>query len=91
MTCDPYASLHLGLSAEAMVLIDPQLGDSAASGSFRQRVLLPVIFAIALLMLLPGAPIIQESGFRQLAQAMECASRCHQPPMNGAPVAVVSL
>ena len=90
MTCDPQATLHLGLSAEAMVLIDPQLADRPESRGARQPVLLPVIFSIALLMLLPGAPAIHESGFRQLARAMECASRCNEPPVIAAPVPIVS-
>lgn len=80
MTCDPRASLHLGLSAESMVLIDPQLADRPAFGGARQRMLLPVIVSVALLMLLPGAPIIQESGFRQLARSMEYASQAPSRP-----------
>lgn len=60
MTCDPHANLHLGLSAEAMVLIDPQLADRPASDGARQRVL---IFSIPLLMLLSGVPIMQEAAF----------------------------
>jgi len=53
MTRDPIASLHLGLSAEALVLIDPQLGYPWSPGGTRQSRLLPVVVCLALLILPP--------------------------------------
>ncbi|KPF76163.1 MULTISPECIES: hypothetical protein [Blastomonas] len=90
MTCDPHANLHLGLSAEAMVLIDPQLGDRPTPGANKKGLLPLLMAAIALLMLLPGGPSVQKSGFRQLARAMECASPCNEPPMIAARAPMVS-
>lgn len=90
MTCDPHASLHLGLSAEAMMLIDPQLGDPWAPDGVRPSLLLPVILSIVLLMLIPGAPFAEQGGLRQLARAMECSSRCHEPPVIAAPKSILS-
>ena len=90
MTCDPHANLHLGLSAEAMVLIDPQLADRPATGGARQPVLLSAIFSAALLMLLPGAPIHLESGLHHLARSMEYTSRGNQPPVAAAPSPTLS-
>lgn len=60
MTRDPLASLHLGLSAEALVLIDPQLGDPWSPGGATQSLLLPVVVCLALLML---PPVIAELVF----------------------------
>lgn len=53
MIHDPYASLHIGLSAEAMMLIDPQLGDASSPGGTRRGLLLSVILSVALVMLPP--------------------------------------
>lgn len=77
-----YPSVHLDLSAEAMMLIDAQLGEHHKPSSVRQTVRLPVI-VLVLLMLLPGAPIVHESGFRQLARALECTSRRNKATVHG--------
>lgn len=70
------------------MLIDAQLGEHHNPGSVRQTVWLPVI-VLVLLMLLPGAPIVHESGFRQLARALECTSRCNAPPVSAARQGVI--
>ena len=88
MTYDPLANLHLGIPAEALVLIYPQLGDYCSPSVARHSLLLPTILSIALLMLPPGAPIIQENGWRQLARTLECTDRCYELPMTAVPVSI---
>jgi hypothetical protein len=81
VTPQPHASLHLGLSAEAMLLIDPQLEDRPMRFGPVRAWLLRMLLGLVLLLLLPGAPIVRESGLGQLAKAAECASRCSEPPL----------
>lgn len=90
MTYDPLASLHLGLSAEAMVLIDPTLAEHRRAGEPGQRLMLSVIVSVVLMTLIPGVHLAHESGLRHLARGLECASRCHEPPVSTRPISLLS-
>ena len=90
MTHDPLASLHLGLSAEAMVLIDPQLADHRPSGQTIQSLMLPAILSVVLMTLIPGMHFAHQGGWRQLARGLECANRCHEPSVITRPMSILS-
>lgn len=57
MTLCPLASLHLGLSAEAMLLIDPQLHNGTKLCRSGRARLVSVILYLGLLLLVSGAAI----------------------------------
>lgn len=91
MTQDLQTSLHLGLSAEAMLLIDPQLEDSSMPSWSMRSWLLRMMFCLLLLLLLPGAPFISKIFFGQFAKAAQCASRCNAPSVTLVPRLTVFL
>lgn len=79
MTRDPLASLHLGLSAEAMVLIDPQRGEHWPSSGHGRSLMLPAILSVTLMTLLPGLHIDRGGGWRQLARGWNAAIAATSP------------
>lgn len=81
MTHGPLASLHLGLSAEAMLLIDPQLEDRSMPSRPMRSWRLSMLLGAGLLLLLLGARITPESDVDQSAKPAVCASRCSEPPL----------
>lgn len=66
MTPCPLASLHLGLSAEAMLLLDPQLHNRLRHCRSGQAWLVSVILYFGLLLLVSGTAIALDHRFPDL-------------------------
>lgn len=66
MTPCPLASLHLGLSAEAMLLLDPQLHDRTRLCRSGPSQLVSVILYLGLLLLVSGTAIALDHRFPDL-------------------------
>lgn len=66
MTPCPLASLHLGLSAEAMLLLDPQLHDRTRLCRSDHARLVSVILYLGLLLLVSGSAIALDHRFPDL-------------------------
>lgn len=63
MNKDPHASLHLGLSAEAMLLIDPQLEHRSIPPQRNRGWLVPASLYFGLLSLLSGIAMVPDQRF----------------------------